>query len=402
MDKIKKAMETLKRGSVEIISEEELELKLRKAEKESTRLVVKLGADPSAPDIHLGHVVVLRKLRQFQNLGHEVHFLIGDFTGLIGDPTGKSKTRPVLTREEIERNAMTYRDQIGLVLDMAQTRIVFNSEWLSVMNFKEVLMLAGKYTVARMLERDDFENRYKNNQPISISEFLYPLMQGYDSVAMKADVELGGTDQKFNLLVGRSLQKEYGQPPQVVLTMPLLVGLDGTEKMSKSLGNYVGISESPGEMFGKLMSLPDEVMWNYWELLTDRDMDALRKMRSEVEQGNLHPMTVKKDLAVEIISQFHPNEEAQGARTEFERIFSKKENPTDMSEHVVSESELSPIDISMLLGFAPSKSEAKRVIAQGGFKVDSNAVTDPFSPIPVSDGMVIKFGKRKFGRIIKK
>ncbi|MCK5683345.1 tyrosine--tRNA ligase, partial [bacterium] len=356
----------------------------------------------SAPDIHLGHVVVLRKLRQFQDLGHEVQFLIGDFTGLIGDPTGKSKTRPVLTKEEIGKNAQTYRDQIGSVLDMKRTKIVFNSDWLSKMNFQDVLMLAGKYTVARMLERDDFENRYKTHQPISISEFLYPLMQGYDSVAMKADVELGGTDQKFNLLVGRSLQREYGQVPQVILTMPLLVGLDGVEKMSKSLGNYVGISEAPKDMFGKLMSIPDNIMWNYWELLTDHDMNEIKKMKNEVEEGKLHPMTVKKDLAVEIISQFHTHEEAKGARDEFEKVFSKKENPTDMEEYAVSESELSPLDISVVLGFAPSKSEAKRLIKQGGFKVDGKPVTDPFSSVTITDGMVIKYGKRKFGKIIKK
>ncbi|MDX1763405.1 MAG: tyrosine--tRNA ligase, partial [bacterium] len=322
-------MAQIRRGAVEILLEEELKEKLKDAQRTGKPLRIKAGFDPTAPDLHLGHTVLIQKLRHFQDLGHEVVFLIGDFTGMIGDPTGKSETRPPLTREVVEANAQTYSNQIFKVLDREKTTIVFNSSWLSPMKAEALIQLAGKMTVARMLERDDFEKRYKAGEPISIHEFLYPLIQGYDSVELGADVEVGGTDQKFNLLVGRDLQREWGQAQQVVLTMPLLEGLDGVKKMSKSLANYVGINEPPDEMFGKIMSISDDLMWRYLELLSDRSLDEIGELRLAVEDGGAHPMDVKKGLAEEMVDKYHGPGKGVLARREFERVFRDQKTPTD-------------------------------------------------------------------------
>ena len=392
-------LKLIKKGVLEIISEEELLEKL----KEGRPLIVKAGFDPTAPDLHLGHTVLLQKLRTFQQLGHTVYFIIGDFTAMIGDPSGRDKTRPPLTKEEVLKNAETYKEQVFKILDLQKTIVVFNSEWLGSMSPEDLIRLTAKYTVARMLERDDFKKRFKENVPIYIHEFIYPLLQAYDSVAIKADVELGGSDQRFNLLIGRDIQKEYGiEKPQVAILLPLLVGTDGVKKMSKSYGNYIGITEPPEEMFGKVMSIPDEIMWDYWTLLTDLTEEEIEKMKKDVESGTVHPMEVKKELAMYIVSRFHGEEAAIKAKEHFERVFSKRELPKEIPEPeitVASEGKIPLYELVYKIGYAPSKSEARRIIKGGGVKIDGNKITDPYTEIDLTKEFVLQVGKRKFARI---
>lgn len=396
-------MEILCKGAVEILREEELKAKLEKSRREGRPLGVKVGFDPSAPDIHLGHTVLMRKMKHFQDLGHEVFFVIGDFTGMIGDPTGVSKTRPALSREQIEANAQTYRNQVFKILHPEKTRVEFNSRWLGNLTSYDWVRLASKYTVARILERDDFTKRFKANQPIGIHEFLYPLAQAYDSVALKADVEMGGTDQKFNLLVGREIMREYGLEPQVVLTTPLLVGTDGVEKMSKSLGNYIGIDEPPREIFGKVLSITDDLMWRYYELCTDVSLAEIARMKREVAGNQLHPKKAKVELAKRIITDFHSAEEAQSAEAEFERIFVSREAPDEVEEVELS-CETAPLWFPKLLvkaGLAKSNGEATRLIQQGGVTLDGTRVesTDLELKADASAEHLIKVGKRRFVRV---
>jgi len=395
MAELQTQLQTIKRGAVEVVPEEELVAKLKRGRP----LRVKAGFDPTAPDLHLGHTVLIQKMKQFQELGHEVIFLIGDFTGMIGDPSGKSETRKQLTREEVANNAETYKEQIFKILDPQKTIIEFNHRWMEKMDAVSMIGLAGKYTVARMLERDDFKQRYQKQQSISIHEFLYPLIQGYDSVALKADVELGGTDQRFNLLMGRELQREYGQEAQVVLTMPLLEGLDGVHKMSKSLGNYIGITDPPEEMFGKIMSISDTLMWRYYELLSDRDLEQIKSLRSQVDNGSLHPMDVKKSLAVELIARFHGEPAAATARDYFEAKFQKKTMPTDIRTRFAAPE---PIWICRLIAdvlkFAKSTSEARRLIAQGAVKVDGQVVSDVNFQFHYPQHQVVEVGKNRIAR----
>jgi len=389
-------MEDIKRGVVEILVEAELEKRLE----EGRPLRVKAGFDPTAPDLHLGHTVLLNKLHQFQELGHEVMFLIGDFTGMIGDPSGKSTTRPALTRDEVIENARTYETQIFRILDPEKTLVMFNSSWMSEMNAADLIQLAARHTVARMLERDDFDKRFKSGQAIAIHEFLYPLIQGYDSVAMKADVELGGTDQKFNLLVGRQLQESYGQRPQVVITMPLLEGLDGVQKMSKSLGNYIGITESPDDMFGKLMSISDDLMWRYYELLSYRPMAEIRQWRGETEAG-ANPRDYKIRLAEEIISRFHNQGDASAARQRFEARFRDGAMPEEMPELKLTAG-TDGLPISRLLKLAnltSSTSEAMRMLKQGAVRIDGERVTDRELTLAAGGTHIFQVGKRRFARI---
>ena len=391
MSPLAQAVETIRRGAEELIVEEELLKKLASGRK----LRVKLGLDPTAPDLHLGHTVVINKLRHFQELGHQVQFLIGDFTGMIGDPTGKNQTRPPLTRDEIKKNAKSYQDQVFKILDPDKTEILFNSEWSDKLGAEGMIRLASRYTIARLLERDDFSNRIKSNQPIALHELLYPLMQGYDSVAMKADVELGGTDQKFNLLVGRDLQKQYGQEPQCILTMPLLEGLDGKEKMSKSLGNYVGIAEPPQEIFGKLMSISDELMWRYIELLSFESPTTIQRWKKE------HPRDVKARFAKEIVARFHGAAAAERAQADFESRFREGQVPDEMPE-VSVKAPAGGVPVAQLLkqaNLTPSTTEAQRMIEQGGVKLDGERVSDKALRIPAGRTVVAQVGKRKFARI---
>ena len=394
-------MEIIKRGSVEILVEKELLEKLEKSAKSGIPLVVKAGFDPTAPDLHLGHTVLIQKLRQFQQLGHQVNFLIGDFTGMIGDPTGKSETRKALTREDVLRNAETYKEQVFKILDPELTKVVFNSSWLLPLSASDMIGLASKYTVARMLEREDFSNRFANQLPISIHEFLYPLIQGYDSVALKADVELGGTDQKFNLLVGRELQREWGQPPQSVITMPLLDGLDGVNKMSKSLGNYIGINEPPEEIFGKIMSISDDLMLRYYELLSDLTLDGLTTLKVGLKERQIHPMDAKKQLGREMVSRFHGVAAAEAAQEAFVRRFRDNQTPEEMPEMTVA-SEGGKILLCKLLaqaGLVASNSEGRRSIQGNGVKIDGEKVSD--DNLELSAGtFVVQVGKRRFARII--
>lgn len=394
MASIEAALAEIKRGVDELIPEEELIAKL----KEGRPLRIKLGADPTAPDIHLGHTVILNKLRAFQELGHDVTFLIGDFTGMVGDPTGKNTTRPPLTREDVLRNAETYKEQVFKILDPAKTKIQFNSEWLSELGAEGMIRLAANQTVARMLERDDFKKRYTGGQPIAIHEFMYPLLQGYDSVAMETDVELGGTDQKFNLLMGRELQKAHGQKPQVVLTMPLLVGLDGEKKMSKSAHNYIGISEAPSEMFGKIMSISDELMWNYYELLSFRPLEEISELKAGVEAGK-NPRDVKVALAKEIIARFHSQEDADAAEQEFVNRFAKNQIPDEMPEFEFEfEAGLPVSNLLKEAALCASTSEAMRMVKQGAAKMDGEKVADA-KFAPEAGTYVFQVGKRKFARV---
>ncbi len=389
-------LEIILRGVAEVISEEELTNKIRRSVKDGRPLRVKAGFDPTAPDLHLGHTVLLQKMKQFQDLGHQVIFLIGDFTGMIGDPTGKTQTRPPLTPEQIKTNAATYMEQVSKILDISKTTVEFNSRWMSKMSPSDIIQLTGKYTVARMLERDDFQKRFREQRPISIHEFLYPLIQGYDSVALSADVELGGTDQKFNLLVGRELQKEYGQEPQALIMMPLLEGTDGINKMSKSLNNYIGITEAPGEIFGKVMSISDGMMVRYYELLSDATTDEIRKIKT----NQVHPMEAKKTLAEELVNRFHGKGVGKKAREEFEKQFSKGEIPEEIPEVVVSWEGVSmPLaKIMQLTGVATSASEGKRLIKQGAVELDSVRQTDP--EVRVGPGnYLLKVGKRRYVKV---
>lgn len=393
-------LEIVATGTADIVSREELLKKFEKSYETGKPLVIKLGADPSAPDIHLGHTVVLQKMRQFQALGHEVVFLIGDFTARIGDPTGKKKTRPALTEDEVRANAETYKHQIGKILDIEKARVVFNSEWLANMTFADVLKLSSQYTVARMLERDDFAKRFKNQVPISVVEFMYPLMQGYDSVALHADVELGGLDQTFNLLVGRELQRSYGQAPQVTLTMPILEGLDGQEKMSKSLGNYVGINEAPGQIYGKLLSIPDELMIKYYELLTSLSLTDLKAVREQIVS---EPKAVKMRLARQITAQYHGAEAAATAEAEFEKMFGKSGDglPDNIEEvTVAAPAEGLPLmKILTVTGMAESGGEARRLLQQGGVKIDQVKETDGQKMFKPGAAFIAQAGKRKFLKI---
>jgi tyrosyl-tRNA synthetase len=389
-------IELIRRGVDELIVEDDLKRKLAKGRP----LRVKAGFDPTAPDLHLGHTVVLNKMRQFQGLGHHVMFLIGDFTGMIGDPSGRNATRPPLTPEQIQANADTYKEQVFKVLDPDRTEIAFNSSWCHQLGSEGMIKLASTYTVARMLERDDFARRYAEQRPISIHEFLYPLMQGYDSVAMKADVELGGTDQKFNLLVGRELQKHYGQEPQVILTMPLLEGLDGVNKMSKSLGNYVGIHDAPAEMFGKLMSVSDVLMWRYIELLSFEPMSSVQAWKREVEQG-ANPRDVKVRFAQEIVARFHGAPAAVGALEHFESLFRRGESPADLQEQVLPAPSggMPLVQVLKASGICASASEAQRMIEQGGVRVNGERVEDKALRLEAGATYVLQAGKRKFAKV---
>lgn len=392
MASIEAALAEIKRGVEELIPEEELIAKL----KENRPLRIKLGADPTAPDIHLGHTVIMNKLRAFQELGHEVIFLIGDYTAMVGDPSGKNTTRPPLTREQVLANAETYKEQIFKILDPNKTRVEFNSSWLGELGTDGMIRLAASSTVARMLERDDFKKRYSNNQPIAIHEFIYPLLQGYDSVALEADVELGGTDQKFNLLMGRELQKQNGQPQQVVITMPLLVGLDGVKKMSKSANNYIGISDAPNEMFGKIMSISDDLMWNYYELLSFRPLEEIEGLKKEIANGR-NPRDVKILLAKEIIARFHSEADADAAEADFINRFQKGAMPDEMPEFSFAQG----VAIANLLKDADlvgSTSDAMRMIRQGAVKIDGEKVDDT-KLVPAAGTAVYQVGKRKFARI---
>ncbi len=395
-------LEIILRGAAEAISSEELKNKLRRSIAENKPLRVKAGFDPTAPDLHIGHTVLLQKMKQFQELGHQVIFLVGDFTGMIGDPTGKMQTRPPLTPEQVQANARTYMEQVSKILDISKTIVEFNSRWMSRMSSSDIIQLAGKYTVARMLERDDFQKRFREQRPISVHEFLYPLIQGYDSVALSADVELGGTDQKFNLLVGRELQKEYGQEPQALVMMPLLEGTDGVNKMSKSLNNYIGITEEPGEIFGKVMSISDGMMVRYYELLSDATSDEIRKIKT----NQVHPMEAKKALAEELADRFHGKGAGKKAREEFERQFSKGEIPEEIPEVTVGwESEAGQAAASMplakvmhLSGVAASVGEGKRLIKQGGVELDGVRQSDP--EVRVGPGnYLLKVGKRRYVKV---
>ncbi|ACU91445.1 tyrosine--tRNA ligase [Desulfomicrobium baculatum] len=387
-------LEQIRRGSVEIINEEELVAKLRRG----VPLRIKAGFDPTAPDLHLGHTVLIQKLKHFQELGHQVIFLIGDFTGMIGDPSGKSETRKKLTREEVLRNAETYKKQIFKILDQDRTEIAFNSTWMDTFSAAEFIELCSRYTVARMLERDDFEKRFKGNQPISIHEFLYPLVQGYDSVALKADVELGGTDQKFNLLMGRHLQREHGQASQIVLTMPILEGLDGVQKMSKSLGNYIGIDEAPGDMFGKLMSISDELMWRYYELLSDSSLERIGTLREQVQSGALHPKVAKEDLAQEITTRFHGAEAGVAAREAFNSVFAKQGIPEDIEVFSVQAGALL-VDVLSDSGVCSSKGDARRMCKQNAVTIDGRKEEDAAFAFAPGE-YVLKIGKKRFLKLV--
>lgn len=399
-----KQWEILRRGAVEIIPEDDFKGKLARSIQENKPLRVKLGLDPSAPDIHIGHTVPLQKLRQFQNLGHIVQLVIGDFTGQIGDPTGKSETRKQLTPQEVKTNAETYVKQLFLILDPEKTEVSYNSTWLAPLTFADVVQLAGKITVARMLERDDFEKRFRSNLPISIHEFFYPLMQGYDSVALNTDIEIGGTDQKFNLLMGRHLQKEYGKSQQAVLTLPLIEGLDGVHKMSKSLGNYIGIDEEPNQIYGKAMSIPDELMVKYYQLVTDLPHEEIKSIVEGLESGTYHPRDAKMKLAFTLVRMYHGEEAGHEAENHFKIVFQEGALPEDMPEISVDGNTLNNgkiwiVKLIVDLKMVPSNGEARRMVQQGAVKIDGEKVDDVDAEVMVEQGMVIQVGKRKFAKI---
>ena len=417
----------LRKGSAEIIREEDLRAKLEASAKSGKPLRVKLGVDPTAPDLHLGHTVVLRKLKHFQDLGHTAIFLVGDFTAMVGDPTGQSETRPPLTREQVDANAKTYLEQVYKILSKENTEVRYNSEWLGKLTSYEIVRLCAHYRLARMLEHEDFRSRLAGNLPIAVHELLYPLFQAYDSVVLEADVELGATEQKFNLLMGREIQREYGQPSQVALTMPILVGLDGQRKMSKSLGNYVGITEAPSEMFGKLMSISDEMMWPYFDLVTDHTPEEIAALAAKVKSGSTHPMEMKMSLAQEIIAGFHGAPAAEKAAAEFQRIFRDRQAPQEMKEivlkrlpmgisvrskstwaassHVANELSIGPEKWSKLLAYlgeASSTSEAERIIKQGGFEINGSLIKDPSCKVDLNqpNSYEVRVGKKKFLRVV--
>ncbi len=393
----------LKKGSAEIIREAELQTKLEKSSKTGKPLRVKLGVDPTAPDIHLGHTVVIRKLKHFQEMGHTAVFLIGDFTAMVGDPTGQSETRPPLTREQVNANAETYLEQVFKILDREKTEIRYNSEWLDKLSSYDIVRLCAKYRVARMLEREDFHTRLTNQQPISMHELLYPLLVAYDSVVLESDVELGATEQKFNLLMGREIQREYGQESQVAFTMPILVGLDGSRKMSKSLGNYVGITEAPGEMFGKMMSMPDELMWSYYELVTDRTPEEITKFKSEVEGGAAHPMDAKMLLAQEVVTGFHGEDAARKATETFQHVFRDRQAPQEAPAKNLPIGAPQMIKVLLVtLALAPSVSEAERLVKQRAVEIDGQRIEDPRQEVDLSKprDFLLRAGKKKFVRVV--
>ncbi len=394
----KKQLEIIKKGSEEIISEEQLIKKLKKSSSSNKPLRIKAGFDPTAPDIHLGHCVLLKKLKDFQQLGHIVVLIIGDFTAMIGDPSGRSDTRPPLTKQQIKQNSKTYQSQVFKIIDKDKTEIVFNSSWLGKMGAEDLLQLSALENVARMLERDDFEKRYKSGKPITIKEFLYPLMQAYDSVSIKSDIELGGTDQKFNLLLGRDIQRHFKQEPQIVLTMPILEGLDGTRKMSKSLGNYIAVEDTPEDMYGKIMSVSDELMWKYYDLLTSVSDDEINQKKST------HPMESKRNLAFLIVQWLYDGQRATDAKNSFETKFSKREFPADAKEISVDKSEISGV-LALILKISEklkTKSEARRLVQQGGLTINGTKIGDIDASVPDSDLLEIKLGKREFFKVIIK
>ncbi|MGI9535716.1 MAG: tyrosine--tRNA ligase [Desulfocapsaceae bacterium] len=398
---VEEQLELIERGVVDCISREELKTKLERSLKTNKPLKIKTGFDPTAPDLHVGHTVLLQKMKHFQDLGHEVYFLIGDFTGFIGDPTGKSETRKPLTREDIAKNAETYKEQVFKILDPEKTKIAFNSEWLGKIDSFDMIRLASELTVARMLERDDFKKRFEGGRPISIHEFLYPLIQGYDSVAMEADVELGGTDQLFNLLVGRDLQRSRGQEPQIVLTMPLLEGLDGVNKMSKSLGNYIGITDAANDIYGKTMSVTDELMFRYYELLSDLSSDNIEELKQGLEQGKLHPKEIKQKLASELTARFHSEEEAVQAQQNFENVFAKHDLPDDMPTFKLSSDE--PVWLPKLMvdsGLVSSTSDGRRMIKQNAVSIDGEKVGNTNFEIQPAGDLILKVGKRRFCKVV--
>ncbi|NLA60412.1 MAG: tyrosine--tRNA ligase [Firmicutes bacterium] len=399
----KRQVEIISDRAETLVTPEDLYEKIKNSLETKRPLKVKLGVDPSAPDLHLGHVVVMKKLREFQELGHEIYFVIGDFTGMIGAPSGRSTTRRQLSAEEVRVNAETYREQATLILDPEKTHTVFNSTWLSPMSFAQIIELGSKFTVARMLERDDFRKRYEGGLPIGVHEFLYPLAQAYDSVAIGADLELGGTDQTFNLLVGRAIQPEYGQKPQVCLTLPILVGLDGVQKMSKGLGNYVAVKDEPKEMFGKLMSIPDAQMGTYYRLVLTRSKSWVERLESDIESGKVHPMDAKMDLAFDIVKEFHDRTAAENAKAEFLRVFRERELPTDIPEVFVQEgkegSEIGLARLVCLTGLASSSQEARRLVRSGAVRVDGVKKEVESSVVTLSDGMLLQVGKRRFCKV---
>jgi tyrosyl-tRNA synthetase len=398
---VKEQLDQITRGTAEIIRIEDLERKLEHSARTNTPLKIKLGCDPSRPDLHLGHSVVLRKLRQFQDLGHQAILIVGDFTGMIGDPSGRSKTRPPLTLEETRINGQSYFEQAAKILSSSKIQMLYNSEWLGKMSFADVVALGSKYTVARMLERDDFERRYKAQEPISIHEFLYPLAQAMDSVAIRSDVELGGTDQKFNLLVGRDIQREYGLEPQVTLTMPILPGTDGVEKMSKSLDNYIGISEPPREIFGKTMRIPDALIYDYFVLTTSVGAAELQAVKSRLADAKENPSRLKRQLARTLVALYHDADAAEAAEREFDRMFKEKEAPEDIPEVrlTVDGSSAAILQILTEAGLVPSRGEGRRMIEQGAVSVDGTKVTDVNAVIAIAEGVVVRVGKRGFRKV---
>ncbi len=394
-------MDLIRRGASEIIPEDELVKKIERSIKEGTPLNIKLGCDPSRPDLHIGHSVVLRKLAQFQQLGHQAILIIGDFTGMIGDPSGRNVTRPALSLEETRENGKSYFEQASKIIDRQKTKIVYNSEWLGKMTFEDVIKLSSKYTVARMIERDDFTKRFKAGEPISLHEFLYPLAQAMDSVAIKSDVELGGTDQKFNLLVGRDIQREFGVEPQVILTMPLIVGTDGVEKMSKSYNNYIGISEPAKEIYGKTLSIPDNLIYDYFLLATNVSAEKLNQIKSDLENPDVNPRDLKRELARTLVELYHSKQAAIEAEKEFDNIFKNKGLPDEIPEYILpkEKDEMGILDLILEVNFAPSRSEAKRLVSQGGVSIDGEKIEDFNKSIKLTNEFVLKVGKRKFIKI---
>jgi len=398
---VNEQIDIIKRGASEIIPEDELVKKIERSFSKGSPLNIKLGCDPSRPDLHIGHSVVLRKLAQFQELGHLAILIIGDFTGMIGDPSGRNVTRPALSLEETRQHGLSYFEQASKILHKEKTKIVYNSEWLAKMTFEDVIKLSSKYTVARMLERDDFTKRYKSGEPISMHELLYPLAQAMDSVAINSDVELGGTDQKFNLLVGRDIQREYGVEPQVILTMPLLVGTDGIEKMSKSYGNYIGISDPPEEIYGKTLSIPDTLIYTYFELGTNISNEELRDIKNRLADKNINPRDIKRSLARKLVEMYYSKEAALTAESEFDRLFIKKEVPEEIPEYFIEKNigEMNILDILLKINFAPSRGEARRLVLQGGVSVNGSRINDILQTVDLKEDTVIKVGKRKFIKI---
>lgn len=397
---INEQMDLIRRGANEIVPEDELVKKLERSLKENKPLNIKLGCDPTRPDLHLGHSVVLRKLAHFQQLGHQIILIIGDFTGMIGDPSGRNSTRPPLTLEESRKNGESYIEQASKILCKEKTRIVHNSEWLGKMSFEDVIKLASKYTIARMIERDDFTKRFKAGIPISVHEFLYPLAQAMDSVAINSDVELGGTDQKFNLLVGRDIQREFGMEPQVILTLPILVGTDGVEKMSKSYDNYIGLSDSPSQIYGRSLSIPDNVIYTYYELATNVSNEELVKIKSDLANPEINPRNLKRALARKLVEMYHSVEESVAAEEEFDKIFIKKEVPDDIPEYKAKATEMPLLDLIVEIEFAPSKGEARRLVQQGGVTLDGEKVIDTNMIIKFGNEQILKVGKRKFIKLV--